>query len=281
MLIADGDDHYRFITQPDHAQLAGMFAEHWGNDTFERPTPFAAMVLVAANHDDGWWEYDRTPHLGDDGIVDFVSVPATEWIEFYDDGISTVVGMNRYSGLVASMHGSGLRRRRYGLSASWPDTPTAFKEFVDREERRQAKLADELHGANGSKEEQLSDEDISVLTTLHEQGEPPENTDSRLWCNYELLQVWDALSLIFGTSESPAETTIESVPTAPGEEISVTVRPVSDGEFELDPYPFAESPLTVFVPARIVRKGDYDTEDDLRRAYYSGEYELVEFTLRA
>ncbi|WP_435156716.1 DUF3891 family protein [Haladaptatus sp. DFWS20] len=279
MLIAEGDDQYRFITQPDHAALAGQFAEHWGNNTFERPTPFAAMTLVAANHDNGWWEYDRTPHLLDGDIVDFVSVPAAEWIAFYDDGISTVAEMNRYAGLVASMHGSGLRRRRYGLSASWPDTPPAFEEFVDREERRQRQLASELHESNGSEEERLSDEDMSVLTALHEQGKPPAGTESRLWCNFELLQAWDTLSLIFGTSEDPGETTIESVPAKPGEEVSVTVQPVGDREFELNPYPFTESPLTVSVPARIVPKGDYETEDDLCRAYYRGEYEVVEFTV--
>ena len=59
------------------------------------------------------------------------------------------------------------------------------------------------------------------------------------------------------------------------------MKPVGDGEFRLDPYPFDESPLTVSVPARIVPKGDYDTEDDFCRAYYAGEHETVEFTLRA
>ena len=54
MLIAHGDDQYRFITQPDHAALAGQFAVHWGNETFERPEPSAAMTLVATTHDDGW-----------------------------------------------------------------------------------------------------------------------------------------------------------------------------------------------------------------------------------
>jgi len=281
MLIAHGDDHYRFITQPDHAALAGQFAEHWGNDTFERPDPYAAMALVAATHDDGWWKYDRKPHIGDDGLVNFVSVPADDWVEFYDDGISNVAELNRYAGLLASMHGSGLRRRRYGLSASWPDTQPAFEEFVTREEERQTELAGELVELGEDDDERLPNEDVELLTTLHERGEPPEDSESRLWCNYELLQVWDVLSLTFGTTESPGETTIEDVPTAPGEEVTMTVKPLGDAEFELDPYPFDESPLTVSVPARTVPKGDYDTEDDLCRAYYAGEYETVEFTLRA
>lgn len=278
MLIADGKDHYRFITQPDHAELAGEFAEHWGNDTFERPEPYAAMVLAADNHDDGWWEYDRKPHLADGDIVDFVSVPAETWIAFYDDGIDAVAELNDYAGLVASMHGSGLRRRRYGLSASWPDTPPAFEEFVDREEERQATLA---AGINERSDERLPTVDLSLLSTLHETGTPPGGTESRLWRNYELLQAWDVLSLVLCTSESPDEATIEPVPVAPGtNDVSLTVTPSGENEFTVDPYPFDESPLTVSVPARIVPKGEYDTEDDLVRAYYGGEHETVRFTLR-
>ncbi|EFW90941.1 hypothetical protein ZOD2009_17383 [Haladaptatus paucihalophilus DX253] len=291
MIIADGEGHYRFITQPDHARLAGRFAEHWGNETFERPEPFAAMVLAADAHDDGWWEYDRRPHLEDGEVVDFLSVPADAWVAFYDGGIESVIELNDYAGLVTSMHGSGLRRRRYGLSSSWPDTPPAFEEFVDREERRQTRLAEELHGREADGEHgnerrsnadtRLSDADIDLLTALHEEGEPPEGTESRLWCNYELLQVWDFLSLVLCTSEWPEETTIDSVPTSPETaDVSMTVTPLGDDEFRLDPYPFDEAPLTASVPARIVPDGGYDDEAALLRAYYGGEHETVEFTLR-
>ncbi|GAA0242803.1 hypothetical protein ACFFQF_22935 [Haladaptatus pallidirubidus] len=65
--------------------------------------------------------------------------------------------------------------------ASWPDTPFAFEEFVDREERRQMRLAGELHESNDSEEERLSDEDMLMLTALHERGEPPVVTLARKW----------------------------------------------------------------------------------------------------
>ncbi|WP_231184191.1 DUF3891 family protein [Haladaptatus sp. DYF46] len=287
MILADAEDHYRFITQPDHAKVAGEFAEHWGNETFDPPDPYAAMVLVADTHDDGWWEYDRRPHLENGDIVDFLSVPAEAWVTFYDDGIDSVVELNEYAGLVASMHGSGLRRRRYGLSSSWPDTPSAFEEFVDREERRQRRLADGLYESGGGEEndgrddrERLSDADMDLLTAIHEQGEPPEGTESELWRNYELLQVWDFLSLVLCTSEWPEETAIDSVPkSADDEDVSMTVTPVGDDEFRLDPYPFDESPLTVSVPARIVSNGEYDSEAALLREYYAGDHETIEFTL--
>ena len=68
---------YRFVTQPDHAALAGQFADQWGNDAFERPEPAAEVALAAHEHDDGWWPYDRRPHLGGDGPpVDFRGMPA-------------------------------------------------------------------------------------------------------------------------------------------------------------------------------------------------------------
>ena len=30
------------ISQPDHSQIAGFFAAHWGNETFARPGAFRA-----------------------------------------------------------------------------------------------------------------------------------------------------------------------------------------------------------------------------------------------
>jgi len=37
------------ITQNDHAKLAGLFAAHWGNQTFERPRP-AAVNRAATSY---------------------------------------------------------------------------------------------------------------------------------------------------------------------------------------------------------------------------------------
>ncbi len=52
------------ITQPAHAELAGMMAAHWGNEEFARPGNFAAsadaerlrreVVLAVTEHDNGW-----------------------------------------------------------------------------------------------------------------------------------------------------------------------------------------------------------------------------------
>jgi len=79
MLKAEEDEKIWMITQPDHAEVAGYFAAHWGNEEFARPGYFASSrdpdrlraetVLAIAEHDNGWWEWEATPELSDlDGL---------------------------------------------------------------------------------------------------------------------------------------------------------------------------------------------------------------------
>lgn len=278
MIIAEAEDHFRFVTQPAHADLAGQFADHWGNDRFERPGPDAAMMIAAYTHDTGWREYDLRPRLGDDGRpIDFRDMPPETWIDLYDGGIETVVELDAYAGLVVSLHGSGLRRRRYGLSPSWPTTPPEYSAFVDRQEAFQERLADELRDAD-----RLSESDVELLSTLHESGTPPEGCESRLWRNYKLLQAWDSLSLAFCTTESPpSDSEIHAVPRDRGTpDEALTIEQLTDGEFRVAPYPFDTSPLVVTVPVRTVRKGLFDSEESSVRAYYRVERELTEIAIR-
>lgn len=278
MIIAETDGGYQFVTQPAHARLAGAFADRWGTDQFEDPEPDAATGLAAYEHDVGWWAYDRHPHRDGDGRpVDFREMDATTWTDLYDEGIDTVAGMDRYAGLLVSMHGSGLRRKRYGLSPAWPETPDPFRPFVEREEDRQARLLEELRAAD---DERVSADDAALLAALHESG-TPEETGSRLWRNYRLLQAWDTLSLAFCVTVSPpGYRQIDAVPTTEsGGDTALSVEATGDGEYRVDPYPFDESPLTVTVPARTVERRRFDDETELLRAYYRARRETKSFTL--
>lgn len=279
MIVAEAEERLRFVTQPAHADLAGQFADHWGNDRFERPRPEAAMMIAAYNHDTGWRQYDHRPHLGDDGRpIDFRDMPPETWIDLYDEGIETVVELDAYAGLLVSLHGSGLRRRRYGLSPSWSDTPPEYGAFVDRQEAIQTRLADELRDAD-----RLSESDAELLSTLHEAGTAPEGNGSRLWRNYKLLQAWDSLSLAFCVTDSPpSDSEIQAVPGAGGAaDETLTIERVADGAFRVDPYPFDTSPLVVTVPVRTVRKEAFDSDESLVRAYYRVQRELTAFEIRS
>ena len=284
MIVAETEEAYRFVTQPDHAELAGRFAEHWGNDAFEAPEPYAAVVLAAYDHDDGWRAYDRHPHLGDDGApVDFREMQADPWVGLYDEGIEAVADVDPYAGLLVSMHGAGLRNRRYGLSPNWPETRPAFRDFVDRQEARQEELARQIRERD--ERSRLSESELSLLATLHETGGPPESSetaDSRLWRNYRLLQAWDTLSLSFCTTVSPPSyPTVDSVPTgAPGSASTLSIEALGGDAYRVDPYPFDVEPLEASVPARTVGKDAFDDEAGLFRAYYGADRETVTFALR-
>jgi len=281
VIVAESEDGFRFVTQPDHADLAGQFAERWGNDRFEPPGPYAACVLAAHDHDDGWAAFDRRPRLHDDGTpIDFREMSAEPWVDLYEEGIEAVAEADPYAGLLVSMHGAGLRNRRYGLSPNWPETGPGFRAFVDREEARQEGLARELRAGGGPS--RLSEADVDLLSTIHETGSAPSDTDSPLWRNYELLQAWDTLSLSFCTSVSPPSyPEVGSVPTgAAGSEVTLTLEATGDGAFRIDPYPFDEEPLEVMVPARSVREDAFDDEESLFRAYYWAERETRSFRIR-
>ena len=60
-MILQQDDPMVVIRQTDHAFLAGFFAREWGNETFTRPEPFASFCLAAAEHDNGWQEWELAP----------------------------------------------------------------------------------------------------------------------------------------------------------------------------------------------------------------------------
>ncbi len=75
MLKTHQHDRLWLVTQPDHAQVAGYLAAHWGNDDFARPGCYASVpdseklraetLMAIAQHDNGWWEWEASPTLAD------------------------------------------------------------------------------------------------------------------------------------------------------------------------------------------------------------------------
>lgn len=268
MLVAETETAYRFVTQPAHAALAGRLADWWVREDDTAATA-PEVAMATDNHDNGWWEYDRCPHLTDVGTpVGVGDVPAETWVEFYESGIDSVVALDPYAGLLASMHGSGLRRERYGLTDGPPSDHPTYEEFVDREERRQRQLAAELP------EEYLTEADKTALATLHETG-TVDDTESRLWREYRLLETWDICSIALCTATVGATTEIPTAPSA-----DVLVEAVDETTVTVKPYPFEESPLTVQVPTRTVEKESFDTESGLCREYYRASEEFRSITVK-
>jgi hypothetical protein len=287
MIVAETDDGLQLVTQPDHARLAGQFADHWGG-AVERATPDAAVRIAAHEHDAGWHSYDMAPRLdGGDSPVDFREMDPETWVSLYEDGIDAVAELDAYAGLLVSLHGAGLRRQRYGLSPSWPETPTAFEPFVDREEARQSRLLADLLAADRP---EVSPADERLIACLHESQSVPDGYDGRLWPDYRRLQAWDTLSLAFCVTDAPpGYAAVGDVPTTgrddpeSGAEADATLSlaAVGPGEFTVDPYPFDADPLTAWLPVRTVGRQAFDDERALREAYYETPVETRTLTLRS
>lgn len=273
MLVADGPDAYRLVTQPEHADQVGRIAEAWGGEGFETADPETPAVMAAYLHDAGWWEYDLGPHLGPGGRpVDLLETDRESWTSFYESGIDWVADRDRYAGLLASLHGAGVRRERYGTQPEMPDYTAEFGSFVDREEHRQRGL---LSWLTEHRPLLVDDADHDALEALHRSGS--YGGESRLWRNYRLLQAWDRLSLYCCTRWTPVEATIGPVPVGPDTpDTTLTLTPLDGQHIQVDPFPFRDDTVSLPVRARTIPVRSYDGTRDLAWAYYEARRDSVD-----
>src|SRR5580700_9655001 len=113
MIIQEHGDQLILIRQTDHAMLSGFFARALGNKLFSRPEPFESFCLAAAEHDNGWSEWELLPEIDPKTFApyNFMSIPTEEHMALYQRGIERVVRADRYAGLLVSMHCAGLYDR--------------------------------------------------------------------------------------------------------------------------------------------------------------------------
>ncbi|WP_435100154.1 DUF3891 family protein [Halarchaeum sp. P4] len=278
MIVTESAGRYRFVTQPDHAALAGRFARHWAADSLAEPAARHPFVVAAELHDQGWSDYDTRPRLDADGEpVGFIETDGEDWVRFYARGVDVVADVDPYAGLLASMNAAGLRRGGYGVRTrilDLSDRPP-FEGFVDAEEERQADLAARLAADDGTP---VGERERALLDALHAEGSAPAGAiTSPLWRDYLLLQALDSLSLYLCNTVQFSATTVEHVPTDDGDTTGIDVEPVGPATLRLDPYPFDNPSLAVSIPRRVVPVG----AEDLVEAYFDADVRRTDVTLVA
>ena len=249
MIVSRHDGALRLVPQDEHGRLAGVLAAAWGNEEIEAPRPGPSVVAAAARHDEGW----RTPDarvLYDEAArrpLHFLDIEAGAHIRLYRQGLTTVSAADVYAGLLVGMHWTGLYRSRWtapggGSRVGEGLQARAAQDRVVRSEQRRWADATELAWT---------------------EREPRAAFETRLWHNYELLQLWDLLSLYLSvvpsTPAQPAGAT--AVPWGPqlrhlehearpvllpavavrpgGPRIALTATVSAPGAVSLDPFPFA------------------------------------------
>lgn len=292
MLVAETADAYRLVPQPDHSRQVGELARRWGNDAFDAPTPRAAMLAAAELHDNGWWTHDLRPHLVDGSPAGALDVGPDVWPAFYERAVDRTARVDPYAAVLVSMHGTGIRRNRYGLSPSMPDYSDEYASFIDAQEARQRELLDEVRatsddGPDGSDGGVGDDGGVSLpagtrsfLAALHESGVIGDaiGAPPRLFANYARLQAWDQLSIHLCRHVAVEPTTVDNVPVDDhGDTASIAVTPLGDATARLDPYPFDADSVTVPVTAKTIPK-PVDTDRSLTEAYFDASFESVSYT---
>jgi len=253
MIVRTQEGRLILIRQLDHAALSGEFARRWGNDRFAPVHPLESVALAAGRHDEGWRDEDEKPLFDAQTRrpANFRQVEVPVHVVFYAAGIDRIVALDPYAGLLVSMHGAGIYQRRYGagpirMTTIREDVRTVAEDFVARQEALETAL----------------------LRRLWDPAHRRSEFERQIWVHYELLQVWDRLSLFACTNDlrAPAEERIGPVPGG-GAGMDVELRVRADrGTVTVDPYPFQTSPWTAAVPARAIPDRDYAGAADVRDA---------------
>ena len=162
MIVRDLGDAWQVVMQTDHADLSAAFARAWAT-----PLSASALVVAAERHDDGWAVWEQSPRVDGDGKpVNFLEVDVRAHLAFYRAGIAAITEEDADAGLLVSMHGAGIYRQRYGL-----DQALGLA--------RAAEVQDEVEAFVAEQEAKFG-------------GDPKSR-----WEDYELLQLFDRLSLYF------------------------------------------------------------------------------------
>lgn len=267
MIIREQGDELLLIRQTDHAFLAGFFAKEWGNEEFPKPEPFESFCLAAAEHDNGWSEWEVQPTLDAKARTpySFMSIPTDEHIALYQRGIERLVKVDHYAALLVSMHCAGLydraRATMPGFSAKYvkSNESALVTEFVQRLRLQQLRLKVDLRANPATR-------DLVV--------------EEALKANFERLEALDRLSLHLCLNPQE-DCVIDAVPKdAAGNEVDLDMRSEGSNVLTLAPYPFKRRVLEVSILARRIPKRVYVDDEDFQKTLAQAKYFAIKFTLR-
>jgi hypothetical protein len=267
MILHEQDRELVIIRQTDHALLAGFFAREWGNELFTKPEPFESFRLAAAEHDNGWREWEIQPKVDPATFLpySFMSVPTEEHIALYQHGLERILKVDHYAALLASMHCTGLydraRATMPGFSAKYVRTSESrvVNDFIQRLKLQQLRLKVDLR----------ADHKMKLFTE-----------EKFLQANLQRLEALDRLSLYF-CLPTLGDSAIENVPVNDeGAEADWELRRHGEDTISVSPYPFRREPLSVSILARRVPKRSYADDLDFQNTLARAAYQPIKFMLR-
>jgi hypothetical protein len=264
MIRRDDGGDFLLIAQYDHALVAGVLAEQFGNETFAAPEPRAQTIRGVALHDCGWPLHDDAPTLNKQGLPsDVFETTRPVGLKVWAASADKASAADPYAGLLTSLHvlslsvfatsETGFTHEKFDLDN--PQDRFAIIKFQQHEIVRQEALRQRL-GLRAEK-------------PLHHAGLPREvmqRAEDGLQFNFRLLQAMDAISLAACCTTTPMNQTQDVFRKPAGEKVKLSLARRGN-DVLVDPWPFAVSEVEVQIPACRVPGKTYGSDDELRAAY--------------
>jgi hypothetical protein len=254
MIRKELPDGWLLVTHGEHARLAGLFAEAWGNDEFAPPEPCADINYAVTSHDDGWAARDAAPFLTKAGIPEaFTKDLVGSYSAFEEIDLPAYLRVrNPFAAIVVSMHTVNLLTEQADLSTIRPDHRPLHADFIASQRAFQLEMAARLNASQGALDRA-----------------------------FRFLQTCDNLSLIVCAAYEQTRTLRHSHADRAGMPHSFVCTPANAGVFKITPSPFREKEMHFSFNVRRLTQRTFANTDEYRAILAATPYETMTATLLA
>ncbi len=273
MLRLETETGWWLVTHPDHARLAGAFAERWGNDRFLPPEPRADVLKGISCHDDGWAARDAAPQITRQGKPSafstelvgkysaFEEIDLADYLAVRDRAVRLIASEDAYAAILISMHTYSLLHDHADRSTIVPDQLPLLDDFLAQQKALQQSLLEQIASDHRIRAKQKSE--AAVLD------------------HFRLLQATDNLSLLTCVDFRQPAHLLHPLPLRGGGYSRVEVRSVGTRHFALNPYPFAEPSLSLAFPARRIEGKVFESAGELQKRFHAAKVETLSVSVSA
>ncbi len=273
MLRLETESGWWLVTHPDHARLAGTFAEYWGNDLFLPPEPREHVLRGIARHDDGWAARDAVPQITRQGkpsafstelvgkYSGFEEIDLVDYLAVRDRAVRLIAAEDPYAALLISMHTYNLLHDRSDRSTILPEQLPLFENFLESQKALQDSWRKQI--------------------VANPKLKPEHKTEDAILDRFRLLQANDYLSLLTCVDFQKPVNLLHALPARSGKRIPIQARSIGARHFVLDPYPFSEPSLTFQFPARHVKGKLFSSAKELQDVFAGAPVEMLSVAVSA
>ncbi len=258
-MIRHRDNPKQITTQTAHGWLAGQLAMYWGNDQFSRPSHFQAVVLAAANHDQGWQTWEQSPQLNPNCLpTDFMEMPVATHLQIWRQSVASVQSQTLYGAVLVSQHARLLVEGRLAQQRDTEADISQMRAFCSEQRAWENTILGNLR----------------LEKTFSEACRP-----QTLRTNLRLLQVFDWVSLLL-CMNSPPEAVIHNIPCRLGtEQTTIQLLPTGEQTITVKPWPFAVEYFAVTVFVRVLPELYFKNDSAFQLAWHNTPEQPLVFVL--